>query len=167
MKNEKTSVFENSLIWFGAAVSLAEIITGTHFAALGFKKAVSAILIGHIIGCLLLFFAGVIGGKMRKSSMETVKMSFGKKGGMIFALLNVIQLIGWTGIMIYDGAIAANEIFDIGKSVWVAVIGAFIIIWILIGVKNLGKINTVSMVTLFALTVVLCVIIFLYFILEG
>ena len=27
--NKRTSVFENSLIWFGAAVSIAEILTGT------------------------------------------------------------------------------------------------------------------------------------------
>ena len=28
--------------------------------------------------------------------METVKMSFGAKGGMLFAFLNVVQLVGWT-----------------------------------------------------------------------
>ena len=37
--NEKgTSIFENGLIWFGAGVSLAEILTGTYFAPLGFGK---------------------------------------------------------------------------------------------------------------------------------
>ena len=34
----KTNVFSNVLIWFGAAVSIAEILTGTYFAPLGFKK---------------------------------------------------------------------------------------------------------------------------------
>ena len=29
---KKTSLFENGLIWFGAGVSLAEILTGTYFA---------------------------------------------------------------------------------------------------------------------------------------
>ena len=33
-----TTVLENSLIWFGAGVSLAEILTGTYFASLGFSK---------------------------------------------------------------------------------------------------------------------------------
>ena len=36
MKEKYTSLFENGLIWFGAAVSLAEILTGTYFAPLGF-----------------------------------------------------------------------------------------------------------------------------------
>ena len=80
MSEKRTSLFENGLIWFGAAVSIAEIITGTYFAPLGLVKGILAIVLGHIIGCILLFFAGVIGGKTQKSAMETVKMSFGEKG---------------------------------------------------------------------------------------
>ena len=57
----KTSIFENSLIWFGAGVSLAEIVTGTYFASLGFSTALLAIVVGHVIGCVLLFLAGLIG----------------------------------------------------------------------------------------------------------
>ena len=38
MEEKRTSVFENGLIWFGAAVSIAEILTGTYFAPLGFGK---------------------------------------------------------------------------------------------------------------------------------
>ena len=109
---KQTSVFENSLIWFGAGVSIAEILTGTYFAPLGFEKGILAVIIGHIIGCAMLFCAGLIGGKCRKSSMETVKMSFGNKGGLLFSVLNVIQLVGWTAIMIYDGSLSVNSIWE-------------------------------------------------------
>ena len=37
----------------------------------------AAILLGHLIGGLMMFAAGMIGAKERKSAMETVKMSFG------------------------------------------------------------------------------------------
>ncbi len=160
METKRTSVFENGLIWFGAAVSLAEILTGTYFAPMGFAKGMLAILIGHIIGCVLLFLAGYIGGKVRMSSMETVKMSFGQKGSTLFALLNVLQLLGWTAIMIYDGAIAANGIFGAGQWVWALLIGALIVLWILIGIKKLDKLNMVAMTGLFILTVILSFIIF-------
>ena len=110
-KEKRTSLFENGLIWFGAGVSIAEILTGTYLADLGLKKGLLAILIGHIIGCLMLFLAGVIGGKSRRSAMETVKMSFGQKGSLLFSVLNVLQLVGWTAIMIYDGAVAASGVF--------------------------------------------------------
>ncbi|MBQ2974565.1 MAG: putative hydroxymethylpyrimidine transporter CytX [Clostridia bacterium] len=160
MEEKRTSVFENGLIWFGAAVSIAEILTGTYFAPLGFTKGLLAILIGHIIGCSMLFFAGLIGGKVRKSAMETAKMSFGSKGALLFSVLNIIQLVGWTAIMIYDGALAVNGIFDIGNWIWCIIIGALIILWIMIGIKNLGKVNTVAMSALFILTVVLSFVIF-------
>mgnify|MGYP002627849610 FL=1 len=157
---KRTSLFENGLIWFGAGVSIAEILTGTYFAALGFGRGLAAILVGHLIGCIMLFLAGVIGGKTRKSAMETVKDSFGSHGGQLFAILNVLQLVGWTAIMIYDGALAAGGIFTVGHWVWCLVIGALIIVWILIGITNLGKVNTVAMAALFILTLILFKIIF-------
>ena len=160
MEERRTSVFENGLIWFGAAVSIAEIMTGTYFASLGFNKGLLAIIIGHIIGCAMLFLAGLIGGKVRKSSMETAKMSFGNKGALLFSVLNIIQLIGWTAIMIYDGALAVNGIFDIANWIWCIVIGALIVLWIMIGIKNLGMVNTVAMTALFVLTIILSFVIF-------
>ena len=114
MEENKTSVLSNGLIWFGAGVSIAEILTGTYLAPLGMGKGLLAIIVGHIIGCLMLFLAGVIGGKVRKSAMETVKMSFGQKGSILFAVLNVLQLVGWTAIMIYDGALAADGVMNTG-----------------------------------------------------
>ena len=157
---KKTTAFQNSLIWFGAAVSLAEILTGTYFAPLGMGKGLLAIIVGHVIGCVLFFLAGLIGGRERKSAMETTKMSFGYHGGLLFALLNVLQLVGWTGIMIYDGAVATNGIFEVGIWVWSIVIGLLIIVWIAIGITNLGLLNKITMALLFVLTMVLCFVIF-------
>ena len=36
---KRTSLFENGLIWFGAGVSIAEILTGTYFAVLDLAEA--------------------------------------------------------------------------------------------------------------------------------
>ena len=157
---KRTSLFENGLIWFGAGVSLAEILTGTSFSSLGFGRGLAAILLGHVIGCVLLFLSGVIGGRQRLSAMETVRGSFGSRGTVFFALLNVLQLLGWTAIMIYDGALAAGGIFSIGHWVWCLVIGGLIILWGLIGITNLGKLNTFAMAALFLLTLILCKVIF-------
>ena len=160
MQERRTSVFENGLIWFGAAVSIAEILTGTYFAPLGFGRGLAAIVLGHVIGCVMLFAAGLIGGKARRSAMETVKMSFGQKGSLLFVVLNIIQLVGWTGIMIFDGALAANGVWPLGNWLWCLVIGGLIVLWILIGIENLGKINTVAMGALFLLTIMLSFVIF-------
>lgn len=159
--SEKTlSIKDSALIWFGAGVSIAEILTGTYLAPLGFGRGLAAVIIGHIIGCAMMFFAGVIGGNTHRSSMETTKISFGEKGSWFFALLNVLQLVGWTAIMTYDGGQAVNEIFHTGAWVWALVIGVLILIWIGVGITNLGVINTISMAALFILTIVLSFLIF-------
>lgn len=165
MKGQKTSVFSNGLLWFGAAVSIAEILTGTYLSTLGFTRGLEAILLGHLIGCVLLFFAGLIGGQTGKSAMETVKMSFGEKGSLLFTALNVLQLIGWTAIMIISGARATATVADpaLGFSsiwIWCLVIGGLILVWIIIGVRNLSKLNAVAMTALFILTILLSVIVF-------
>ena len=165
MKNGKTSLISNGLIWFGAAVSIAEILTGTLLAPLGFGKGLAAIVLGHVIGCILFYFAGLIGAKTGRSAMETVKMSFGQKGALLFAVLNVLQLLGWTAVMIIGGARAtgliANPVLGTsGESLWCLIIGALIIFWVVIGLKNLGKLNVFAMGGLFILTLVLSVVVF-------
>ena len=57
--------------------------------------------------------------------------------------------------MIYDGAISAGELFGRGNNIWALLIGILIIIWIAVGITNLGKINTVSMIALFVLTILM------------
>ena len=164
---KKLTPFQSALIWFGAGVSIAEILTGTYFAPLGFAKGLAAILTGHVIGCAMMFLAGIIGGRTRRSAMETTKMSFGKRGGVFFAALNVLQLVGWTAIMIYDGADATKSLFGgssrgllSGSFLWCLVIGGLILLWIAVGITNLGIINKISMSALFILSIVLSVIIF-------
>lgn len=156
---KKTSTFQNGLIWFGAGVSIAEILTGTYFAPLGFGKGLAAILLGHLIGCTLLYLAGLIGGNTGLSAMETVKLSFGRRGGQLFAFLNVLQLLGWTAIMIYDGAISAGGIGGNAK-IWSLVIGGLIVVWSLVGITNLGWINRIAMAALLILAMLLCKVIF-------
>ena len=156
-----TSILSNSIIWFGAGVSIAEILTGTYFAPLGFAKGILAILIGHVIGCSLLSFAGYIGALSKKSAMDSTALSFGKIGAKIFALFNVIQLVGWTGIMIYDASLSLNEIFSTQKWVWAVITGLLIILWVIAGITNIGKFSFGVMIALFVLTIVMCKVVFL------
>ena len=160
MNERKTSVFSNGLLWFGAGISIAEILTGMLLAPLGFAKAFAAIILGHLIGGVVMYLAGLIGGRTGGSAMETVRISFGTQGAKLFAGLNVIQLVGWTAVMVASAALAANTIAAIGVSWWSLIIGAFIAVWIVMGLKNLSKINVVVMAALFILTIVLSLVVF-------
>ena len=160
MEKTKTSLITNAMIWFGAGVSISEILTGTYFASLGFGKGMAAILIGHIIGCVLFCLAGIIGGKNGKSSMESAKMSFGGKGALIFPVLNIVQLVGWTSVMISSGAAAAENVYAIGMSVWSIIIGVLVIVWLFVGAKNVNAVNTIALSLLFVLTIILSFVVF-------
>ena len=160
VNKRKTSAFSNGLLWFGAGISIAEILTGMLLAPLGFVRALEAIILGHIIGGIIMYLAGLIGGRTGGSAMETVRISFGTQGAKLFAGLNVIQLVGWTAVMVGSAALAANTIAAIGMSWWSVIIGAFIALWIIMGLKNLSKVNVVVMAALFILTIMLSMVVF-------
>ena len=141
-----------AMIWFGAALSIAEIMTGTYLAPLGLTQGLYAIILGHIIGGILLFGAGLIGGRLRQGSMNTTAFSFGPLGAKGFAFLNMIQLIGWTSIMIYDAMLALQELAPLSPMIWTIAIGALVILWLFIGLHNTGYIQAIVSVLLLGLT---------------
>ena len=50
MQTKKINNLAIALIWFTAAISMAEILTGTWFAPLGWQQGLIAIVVGHFIG---------------------------------------------------------------------------------------------------------------------
>lgn len=160
--SEKTSSISQGFLWFGAAVSIAEILTGALLAPLGFTRALLAILIGHAIGGIIFYFAGYIGAKSGLSAIETTRISFGKYGSFWFSILNVVQLLGWTAVMIINGAKALNAATPTiqNEPLWCVVIGGLICVWILVGIKNLAKVNVIVVSALFVFTLVLGVVVF-------
>ncbi len=63
MNEQKTLLggFGLFALWFGAAISMAEIFTGGLLAPLGFSDGVMAIILGHLIGGIIMILVGYIG----------------------------------------------------------------------------------------------------------
>ena len=164
---EKTTLsgFGLFALWFGAAVSMAEIFTGGLLAPLGFEQGLKAILLGHLIGGLILILGGYIGAQSKLPAIMSTRISFGHYGSYLFSLLNVLQLIGWTAVMIISGGRAANELgvalfgFD-SINTWAIAIGIFIGLWIWLGKVGFQKLNVVAVVLRFVLTLILCGVVF-------
>ncbi len=102
--------------------------------------------------------------KPEKAQWRPLKFRLVKRAPS-FSVLNVTQLVGWTAVMIIGGGRAVAVIAEkytgtYNSSLWCVVIGLLIIVWIKIGIKNLGKINAFTMAALFSLTVLLSLIIF-------
>ena len=155
------SVLGCGLVWFGAAVSIAEIEAGAALApaAAGGRggSVLGAILLGHLFGGAMLFLAMLLGARTRRGGMDCAKTPFGRAGGGFFAALNLLQLVGWTAVMVAQGAGAAKELLGglVPFGAACAGIGILVAVWIYVGLRGVGRINSVAMALLFALTVVL------------
>ncbi|MDF2571379.1 MAG: hydroxymethylpyrimidine transporter CytX [Sporomusa sp.] len=153
------------LLWFGAAVSIAEIITGGLLAPLGFTKGAAAIVLGHLAGTTILILGGIIGSQTKLPAIMTTRISFGLYGSYLFAVLNIMQLIGWTAVMIVAGGRSVNQItkmvwsFDHGM-LWSLIIGGLIFLWIAAGNNGLKRLNSVAVALLFVLTIILSGVVF-------
>ena len=149
------------LVWFGASVSLAEILTGTFFAPLGFEQGMLAVVVGHAIGCVLFWLVSYLSAKTGRSAMEAVRLSFGRHGAKAFSVANVAQLVGWTAIMIASGAAAAAYLVPIlGMLGWCLIIGALIVLWIAVGLQKMGYLQSIAAALLAVLCAVVSVTVF-------
>lgn len=152
-----TSLF---LLWAGAAISVAEILTGTLLAPLGTKQALVAIVLGHLLGGSLIYLAAFMGAKQRKSAMESTRYSFGRYGSYGFSVLNILQLIGWTAIMMVQGSRVLDQVtikaFGYSNTkLWVVVIALGISLWLLLDQKHFSKVNGLVVSALLALCVMM------------
>lgn len=152
-KIKNSSMF---FLWAGAAISIAEIYTGSMIAPLGMKKGLLAILIGHIIGTLFLAFGGYISFKGNKNAMGKVKDSFGGLGGKIIAGLNVLQLIGWSAIMIIQGGRAISGQIKLSLNICILIVAIAVFLWSYWFNNYTKKVNDISVIIL----IVLCVLLF-------
>ncbi|WP_024614509.1 putative hydroxymethylpyrimidine transporter CytX [Clostridium sp. Ade.TY] len=165
MNNKKLGFFTLAFLWFGAAISIAEILTGGLLAPIGFLKGLEVIIVGHLIGTTILVLGGFIGFKEGVPSITSTRISFGKYGTYLFSILNVLQLIGWTAVMIRA---AATSVQLITKSIWgfdnlflcIILIGILTGVWIWFGRDGMKNLNIIAVSLLFILTLVLGFIIF-------
>lgn len=149
--NRYVNVF---LLWVGVAISIAEIVTGTLLAPLGLGLGLAAIILGHLLGCFIFLLpAAYLSAKYHKTAIGVVGLVFGKWGVKLFALLNAIQLLGWTAVMIVNAQVALNSVtvhlFSF-HSVWgmSVIVTGLIIVWLLLKHEWLFKINNIVVLLL-------------------
>ena len=153
-------------LWFGASVSIAEILAGGILAPLGFSAGLTAIIVGHVIGVAFLMLCGTIGAREKVGAIESTRTTFGIYGSRLFSVLNVLQLVGWTAVMIMSASHSANEVSKVlwqgdQRVLWNIFIGALIMVWIVLGREGgWKKANMVAGALLFGLTVVLSCLVF-------
>jgi putative hydroxymethylpyrimidine transporter CytX len=144
------------LLWAGAAVSLAEIWAGGTISGAGFLAAAVAIVIGHVIGNTPLALGGILGSRHGIPTMVSIRPSFGVVGSQFAALLNIIQLVGWTAVMLLICGFTINTLFeDVNYRIWIATAGIITTLWAIVGHRFWKWMQRAAVTLLLVLCVVL------------
>jgi putative hydroxymethylpyrimidine transporter CytX len=123
------SLGDLTLLWGNLGISLLVLVAGTFVAGLGLQRGLSAIVVGAVLGCALLGFAGYIGAERGLPGMVLMRDPLGRRGSYAPTVLNVVQNLGWATFELIVIAAAANALADrvFGfreRWVWVLVFGA-------------------------------------------
>jgi NCS1 family nucleobase:cation symporter-1 len=155
------------ILWSGAAVSLAEIWAGGLIVPLGLGLGLWSILLGHLIGNTPLALGGLMGSRWGIPTMVSVRPSFGIRGSYFAAGLNVIQLVGWTAVMLIVCGGAADAISKFygfsNPSLWIVLAGLITTFWALVGHKVWKWLQRISVVALLILSFALTYVTFTHF----
>lgn len=160
------------LVWFGAAISIMEIWAGGsgRMTALGLGFGILAIVLGRLIGNGLMAAMARMGAITGLPSMVLTRAAFGIRGSYIPSAFNILQLLGWTGWMLFVGfmyldtlagmlGLPAGEDAPQMKYVWILLLGGLCTLWAAGGKRLWQSAQRISAALLFILTVVLTVVV--------
>src|SRR5438067_109670 len=109
-EHRRLSGFDFFVLWGDLAIGLLVLLTGALLVpALGLPKALLAIGVGSIIGCIPLALVGLAGAREGVPGMVLFRPVLGIRGSYLPSVLNIAQLIGWTGFEFWAMALVANE----------------------------------------------------------
>ena len=143
------------LLWAGAAISLSEIWAGGLLVSFGLLAGLGIILLGHLLGNTPMALGGLIGSRHGVPAIVGTRGALGNRGSILPALLNVVQLVGWTAVMLWIGGQAAAGLAggaDSGRW-WIVALGALTTLWALAGSRFWRVLQKIGVVLLLGLSV--------------
>ncbi|TLY11115.1 MAG: hypothetical protein E6K85_02080 [Thaumarchaeota archaeon] len=129
------------ILWSSLGVGLLVFSAGSFLSAASFFDAMLAIIVGSVAGSVLLSLAGKIGSNHGIPSLISMRPSFGIRGSYLPAILNVMQLVGWTTFEIMIMARAAEMLAGsvMPYYFWAAIFGALVALLGIAGPLNVAR----------------------------
>ena len=143
------------LLWAGAAISLSEIWAGGMLVPFGLAAGMGIIALGHLLGNTPMALAGLIGSRHGVPSIVGTRGALGNRGSALPGVLNVVQLVGWTAVMLWIGGQSAAGLAGGAENArwWIFALGALTTLWALSGSRVWRALQKVGVVLLLALSV--------------
>ncbi|MFI7708326.1 purine-cytosine permease family protein [Nonomuraea sp. NPDC049480] len=149
-------VLDQGALWANLGVSLLGfsfalyLINPLGDAPLSVAAALTATVIGSLIGTSMVGLAAIPGTQTGQPSMVLLRGLFGAKTSYVPTVLNIVQMLGWGAFELWVIAEAAGAIFGgVPYAVWVIVAGALttaLTIWPLGSVRVLRRYVTIGVI---------------------
>ncbi|HJP66363.1 MAG TPA: cytosine permease [Actinomycetota bacterium] len=121
-EHRRLSGFDLGVLWGDLSIGLLVILTGALLVpALGFPKALLAIVVGSVIGCVPLALVGLAGAREGLPGMVLFRPVLGRTGSYLPTVLNIAQLVGWTGFELWAMSLVADRILHVSYWFWLPV----------------------------------------------
>ena len=152
------SFWHNFAIWFGSDAGIAVFWAGALLTpALSLSTATLLIIAGVALGNVFMALIAAMGYRTGVPTMVLARGALGVRGSVLPSVLNYVQLIGWSAVMIVVGAKAADQVIVslTGAStyyLWVVLIGVMLTLWTYLGPEKWKTLETISVAMLLMLT---------------
>jgi NCS1 family nucleobase:cation symporter-1 len=129
------------ILWSSLGVGLLVLSAGSFLSDASFLDAILAIIVGSTAGSILLALAGKIGSDHGIPSLITMRPAFGIRGSYLPAILNILQLVGWTTFEIMIMARAADMLTGsiVPYYFWAAIFGVLVALLGIAGPLNVVR----------------------------
>jgi nucleobase:cation symporter-1, NCS1 family len=113
-----------AVLWGDLSVGLLVLLTGALLVpALGFPRALLAIVVGSVLGCIPLALTGLAGAREGVPTMVLFRPVLGVRGSYLPTVLNIAQLVGWTGFEFWAMSLVAHKMAPaLPYDVWLPVV---------------------------------------------
>ena len=112
-----------AVLWGDLSIGLLVILTGALLVpALGFRQALLAIGVGSALGCIPLALVGLAGAREGVPGMVLFRPVLGIRGSYLPSVLNIAQLVGWTGFEFWAMSLVANRMVHLTYGVWLTIV---------------------------------------------
>jgi len=118
-EHRKLSGLDFGVLWGDLAIGLLVLVTGAFLVpAMGLPRALVAIGVGSVVGCIPLALVGLAGAREGVPGMVLFRPVLGIRGSYVPSVFNIVQLIGWTGFEFWAMSLVASRLFSSLSSYW-------------------------------------------------
>src|SRR5881397_3338129 len=118
-EHRRLSGLDFAVLWGDLSIGLLVLLTGALLVpSLGFPRALLAIMVGSVIGCIPLALVGLAGSREGVPGMVLFRPVLGVRGSYVPSVLNIVQLVGWTGFEFWAMSLVASHLFPSLPSYW-------------------------------------------------